>query len=283
MFASVSDTTLLVLRHCRLLLPRVTVFDTVTVTVTFPSSPLFSSSSSSYFPPKMNNSTNPNASSFSSYAHSSSSGGRGSSFDMRNDRERTRGCGSGHGGGGSSGKDKLTLLVGSSTAHEKIVCMTRILRHMASELNLGMRSDGYVKVNDLLKLNMKTFANVPLRSHNIDDVREAVRKDNKQHFSLIEENGELLIRANQGHTITAVETESLLKPILSAEEVSGMRQDVNVLIFLDVRKALEEGMKLFISDNKVILTEGFDGVIPPKYFQKIESWPGRQPIPFQNN
>ncbi|XP_028208767.1 tRNA 2'-phosphotransferase 1-like [Glycine soja] len=64
------------------------------------------------------------------------------------------------------------------------------------------------------------------------------------------------------------------------EVISGMRQDVNVLIFLDVRKALEECMKLYISDNKVILTEGFDGVVPPKYFEKIESWPGKQPIPF---
>ncbi|KHN40148.1 tRNA 2'-phosphotransferase 1, partial [Glycine soja] len=103
----------------------------------------------------------------------------------------------------------------------------------------------------------------------------------------------------------AVETESLLKPILSAEEfpvcvhgtyrknlasilgsglkcmkrlhvhfscglptdgevISGMRQDANVLIFLDVRKALE----------------GFVGVVPPKYFEKIESWPNRQPITF---
>jgi len=43
---------------------------------------------------------------------------------------------------------------------------------------------------------------------------------------------------------------------------------------------ISEGMKLYISDNKVILTEGFDGVVPSKYFQKIESWPGRQPIPF---
>ncbi|WVZ16293.1 hypothetical protein V8G54_009275 [Vigna mungo] len=59
-----------------------------------------------------------------------------------------------------------------------------------------------------------------------------------------------------------------------------MRRDVNVLIFIDVRKALEEGMKLYISDNKVILTEGFDGVVPPKFFEKIESWPSRQPIPF---
>ena len=52
------------------------------------------------------------------------------------------------------------------------VARTRVLRHMASELNLNVRSDGYVKVNDLLKLNLKTFANVPLRSHTVDDVRE---------------------------------------------------------------------------------------------------------------
>ncbi|QCE02920.1 2'-phosphotransferase [Vigna unguiculata] len=175
------------------------------------------------------------------------------------------------GGESGSGKDKIDALGR---------LLTRILRHMASELNLKMRNDGFVKVNDLLKLNMKTFANIPLRSHTVDDIKEAVRRDNKQRFSLMEENGELLIRANQGHTVTTVETESLLKPILSAEEVPGMRRDVNVLIFIDVRKALEEGMKLYISDNKVILTEGFDGVVPPKFFEKIESWPSRQPIPF---
>lgn len=52
---------------------------------------------------------------------------------------------------------------------------TRVLRHMASELNLNMRSDGYVKVEDLLKLNLKTFANIPLRLHTIDDIREVGR------------------------------------------------------------------------------------------------------------
>ncbi|XP_059457317.1 uncharacterized protein LOC132187137 [Corylus avellana] len=252
--------------------------------------------------------TNTTSSSFASFARSDRSGGRGKDMEMRTDRGRSRG----RGGGGGSSKDKIDALGR---------LLTRILRHMASELNLSMRSDGYVKVQDLLKLNMKTFANIPLKSHTIDDVREAVRKDNKQRFSLFEENGELLIRANQGHTVTTVESESLLKPILSAEEfqvcvhgtyrknleailesglkrmkrlhvhfscglptdgevISGMRRDVNVLIFLDVRKALEEGMKLYISDNKVILTEGFDGVVPVKYFEKIESWPDRKPIPF---
>ncbi|KAH7550538.1 hypothetical protein JRO89_XS13G0212100 [Xanthoceras sorbifolium] len=207
---------------------------------------------------------------------------------------------------------------------------TRILRHMASELNLNMRSDRYVKVQDLLKLNLKTFANILLRSHTIDEIREAVRRDNKQRFSLMEDNKELLIRVNprlhdngdlSSYIFLAVETESLLKPILSAEEVtvcvrgtykkylesilesglkrmkrlhvhfscglptdgeviSGMRRDVNVLIFLDVRKALEDGMKLYILENKVILTEGFDGTVPVKYFEKIESWPDRRPISF---
>lgn len=43
---------------------------------------------------------------------------------------------------------------------------------MASELNLNVRSDGFIKVQDLLKLNMKTFANIPLRSHTVDDIKE---------------------------------------------------------------------------------------------------------------
>ncbi|KAJ4951323.1 hypothetical protein NE237_028155 [Protea cynaroides] len=249
-----------------------------------------------------------NNASFSASALPRRSGdrGRGRGSEKRDDRHRHRG------GGGGPAKDKIDALGR---------LLTRILRHMASELNLDIRSDGYVKVHDLLKLNIKTFANIPLRSHTVDDVREAVRIDNKQRFGLMEENGELFIRANQGHTIETIESESLLKPILSAEEVpvcvhgtykknlesilqsglkrmerlhvhfasglpmdgdviSGMRRNVNVLIFLDVRKALEDGMKLYISENKVILTEGFDGVVPTKYFEKIESWPDRQPIPF---
>ncbi|XP_009395346.2 uncharacterized protein LOC103980623 [Musa acuminata AAA Group] len=231
---------------------------------------------------------------------------------------RTSGRGRGRGSGGrgrgadgaSDGIDALGRL------------LTRILRHMASELNLNIRNDGYVRVRDLLKLNMTTFAKVPLRSHSVEDIREAVKRDNKQRFSLLEEDGELLIRANQGHTIVTLNSESLLKPILSADEVpvcvhgtyrrnlesilqsglkrmtrlhvhfssglptdgeviSGMRRDVNLLIYLDVEKALQEGMKLFISDNKVILTEGLDGVVPVRYFKKIETWPGREIIPFQ--
>nr|VDD04911.1 unnamed protein product [Brassica oleracea] len=265
---------------------------------------------------------------FSSFSQSSRSGGRGRGNERDNDRRRPQGRGGGGGGrggggGGGGGGDRIDALGR---------LLTRILRHMASELRLNMRGDGFVKAGDLLSLNLKTSANVQLKSHTIDEIREAVRRDNKQRFSLVEENGELLIRANQGHSITlllyclclsvqTVESEKLLKPILSPEEapvcvhgtyrknlesilasglkrmnrlhvhfscglptdgevISGMRRDVNLLIFLDIKKALEDGIAFYISDNKVILTEGVDGVVPVDYFQKIESWPSRQPIPF---
>ncbi|KAL5859899.1 hypothetical protein ACOSQ4_001195 [Xanthoceras sorbifolium] len=293
MWICVSNNSIRILRHCRLYLPSVPITTT---------SSLLSRSRALGC---MDNTSRNQSSSFASFSHSSRSGGRGRDLDM-NSR------GGGGAGGSGGGKDRIDALGR---------LLTRILRHMASELNLNMRSDGYVKVQDLLKLNLKTFANIPLRSHTVDEIREAVRRDNKQRFSLVEDNEELLIRANQGHTITAVETESLLKPIFSAEEVtvcvhgtykkylesilesglkrmkrlhvhfsrglptdgeviSGMRRDVNILIFLDVRKALEDGMKLYISENKVILTEGFDGTVPVKYFEKIESWPDRRPISF---
>nr|TKR97143.1 hypothetical protein D5086_0000216230 [Populus alba] len=143
----------------------------------------------------------------------------------------------------------------------------QILHHKASELNLNMRSDGFVKVEDLLKLNMKTFANVPLRSHTDDDVKETVESESQKQFF-------------RPRKLQCVYT-GPLRRIWAQFWNMVMRWDVDVLIFLDVRKALEEGMKLYISDNRVILTEGFDSTIPVKYFERIESWPDRRPIPFQ--
>ncbi|KAJ4910124.1 Tpt1 / KptA family protein [Raphanus sativus] len=132
---------------------------------------------------------------FSSFSQSSRSGGRGRGNERDNDRR--------------GGKDKIDALGR---------LLRRVLRHMATELRLNMRGDGFVKVEDLLQLNLKTSANIQLKSDNINEIREAVRRDNKQRFSLVEENGELLICANQGHSITTVESEKLLKPIMSPEE-----------------------------------------------------------------
>ena len=53
-----------------------------------------------------------------------------------------------------------------------VLIRTRILRHLATEMRLDMRGDGFVKVEDLLNLNLKTSANVQLKSHTVDEIRE---------------------------------------------------------------------------------------------------------------
>jgi 2'-phosphotransferase len=53
--------------------------------------------------------------------------------------------------------------------------------------------------------------------------------------------------------------------------ISGMRNSSSILIFIDVRQALESGIKFWRSANGVILSNGNDkGVIPTQYFQRVE-------------
>ncbi|KAK8612052.1 hypothetical protein V6N13_132085 [Hibiscus sabdariffa] len=108
---------------------------------------------------------------------------------MKNERERSRGR-----GGGSDKFDALGRLL---------------------TLNLNMRKDGYVKVEAEL---------------------EAVRKDNKQRFSLLGENGVQTKAVSSKHclmktpyvvALQTVESESLLKQILSPNEVQYMRRDLS--------------------------------------------------------
>lgn len=58
----------------------------------------------------------------------------------------------------------------------------------------------------------------------------------------------------------------------SSGVISGMRSDAEVVIYVDVRKSLEEEKNLlwWISENGVVLTEGNeDGILPIKYFKKV--------------
>lgn len=56
----------------------------------------------------------------------------------------------------------------------------------------------------------------------------------------------------------------------SSRVISGMRHDVEIIIYIDIKKALEENFKFFKSPNEVILSPGnADGVIECKYFLKV--------------
>ena len=50
-----------------------------------------------------------------------------------------------------------------------------------------------------------------------------------------------------------------------------MRQSAQVLIYIDMQKALEAGILFFLSDNGVVLTEGdVRGFLSPEYFLLVE-------------
>ncbi|KAL0931810.1 tRNA 2'-phosphotransferase 1 [Colletotrichum truncatum] len=53
--------------------------------------------------------------------------------------------------------------------------------------------------------------------------------------------------------------------------ISGMRKDAELLVYVDVARALkEEGLKWWISENGVVLTEGDEeGVVPSRLFKEV--------------
>lgn len=60
--------------------------------------------------------------------------------------------------------------------------------------------------------------------------------------------------------------------------ISGMRSSCEILVFIDLRKALSDGFKFYRSANNVILCPGNEqGFLPPQYFEKVvQTKPKRQ-------
>ena len=181
----------------------------------------------------------------------------------------------------------------------------KILRHEVISLKLKITTDGYVKLNDIFKILKRKKFNSELI--NLDTIKDIVKNDNKQRFDLINKNSEWLIRANQGHSIN-LNPELLLtiieKPLpecihgtykkylssisqnglnkqlrdqihfttkINSNMVnSGIRKSAEVAIYIDMKKAMEAGIKFYRSKNGVILSPGINGIIEPRFFSKIE-------------
>ncbi|KAL0572075.1 tRNA 2'-phosphotransferase [Marasmius crinis-equi] len=197
-----------------------------------------------------------------------------------------------------------------------------LLRHAAEQKGLPIRSDGYVKVRDLLKAT-------ELRGLDFLGLEKIVGLDTKNRFNLSYEPhagppsspqlDHWWIRANQGHSMTNV-SELELRRLTSPEEVpmavhgtsveawkqisvqglskkgrnhihlapgvasggviSGMRKGSRILIYIDMAKAMADGIKFYLSTNQVILTAGEHGYLKPEYFRRVEILKKTyQPIP----
>ncbi|KJE92577.1 tRNA phosphotransferase 1 [Capsaspora owczarzaki ATCC 30864] len=186
--------------------------------------------------------------------------------------------------------------------------LSYILRHGAHKQGVPISPEGFVDVEVLLgfpDFRAYTVADVRRAVTSSDKQRfaleERITDDNPV--------ARLYIRANQGHTIEveALElspiTASEDAPIVvhgtydaawdliksqglsrmkrnhihfavglpgASGVISGMRSDVTVLIYLDVARALADGIPFFRSSNNVILSPGLEnGSIPAKYFSQV--------------
>lgn len=182
--------------------------------------------------------------------------------------------------------------------------MSWILRHGANKEALPIDTNtGFIDVDVMLK--HREFIS---KRYTLDEIKSVVSNDRKQRFTLdIQPNGKIRIKANQGHSMANVQitlnkiddpskipiavhgtyyrfwekikAEGLKKMNrnhihLTEHErfnsnTSGFRSNSQILIYIDVSKAMTDGIVFYRSENNVILTEGINGILSNKYFVKV--------------
>ncbi|KAH7908592.1 phosphotransferase KptA/Tpt1, partial [Hygrophoropsis aurantiaca] len=194
-----------------------------------------------------------------------------------------------------------------------------LLRHGAKTAGLQLRADGYAKISDVLANPLfKDVTFVKIQELVSKDLKKRYSLILEPQIPDAPYPSDIWwIRANQGHSIKDVKLD--LKPILSASEIpmaihgttrkawesistqglskmnrnhihlargiardsviSGMHSSSQILIFIDVQKALDAGTTFFLSENGVILTEGdAAGFLAPIFFRRVEN-ANRSPVP----
>jgi 2'-phosphotransferase len=88
-----------------------------------------------------------------------------------------------------------------------------VLRHRAVELGLPMTPDGFVPCASLLRLHRFV-------SYSLDDITAAVAACPKRRFEMkVDESGNALIRATQGHSISGLDEERIFRKVEHPSEL----------------------------------------------------------------
>lgn len=184
--------------------------------------------------------------------------------------------------------------------------LSKALRHDALRMGLRMSSDGSVAVDELLSHDMfKQYTVQDIRDvvstsekkrfelsdrggilriraaqgHTISEVLDSellrevknaseipvcVHGTYKECLQQILEGGLKRMKRNHIHFAMGMPN--------TGEVMSGMRKSCDIAIYVDVASAMADGVKFYKSSNDVILTAGIggSGVLPVKYFQRIE-------------
>lgn len=115
-----------------------------------------------------------------------------------------------------------------------------------------------------------TISDVKIEMELVSDPNEipvAVHGTYRKAFRIIKEKGLSRMKRQHIHLATGLPEHTGNG---SSTPKSGMRSNVEVLIYIDIAQAMSDGIKFYRSANDVILTEGIDGILDPKYFSKVE-------------
>ena len=201
------------------------------------------------------------------------------------------------GGKKGGGKKKDTRDKDSMKQVSKTLCF--VLRHESQKYNLKIEKDGFVEIDELLLV-------APIKKFNVnrDLLQKIVDSDEKGRYEIkgdsircvqghsneevdVEEATEPLTNVNDYHLVVhgtfsdsweRIKATGLNKMKRNAihfaigypkdENVkSGMRNDCDIFVEVNLPMCHFNGIKFFISKNNVILSPGENGVILPKYFK----------------
>jgi 2'-phosphotransferase len=175
--------------------------------------------------------------------------------------------------------------------------LSYILRHGALKYNIDIDRYGYIKTDDILKLPQ--FRNVTL-----DDIFEIVYDDSRGRYTIKESLDTFYIKANHGHSILI--PNSPVKEILNTNSYKilsyecthqewllikgdkgllkknielkvpknnyyrrNIRYNKSVVIYINLEKALEQGIKFKMYSNGKIFTQGLNGFVSIDFFTKV--------------
>ncbi|KAK3280675.1 hypothetical protein CYMTET_11495 [Cymbomonas tetramitiformis] len=180
-----------------------------------------------------------------------------------------------------------------------------LLRHAAAEQGVPIRPDGFCKVSDILSLqrfrkwniedvNCVVLNNAKQRFTLTEEDGIAYIRANQGHTMCEVDEERLLDVVKSPEEIPtcvhgtyrkfwdAIRTEGLCRmqrnhihfmpgEPRSGEVISGMRSNCDILVYVDVAKAMAAGVRFYRSDNNVILTPGLTerGLLAPEYFLKV--------------
>lgn len=181
-----------------------------------------------------------------------------------------------------------------------------LLRHHVVDKKLTISSDGYVLWNDIVKLQQFNKYTIEDVKHVVDtnDKKRFSLKEEDGKFYIRANQGhsqqvadkikedELLTKLTEPlelvvHGTTYLALKEIQKSGLNKmgrshihfaisenfisgnKEQSGIRSNCQVLIYLNMKSAMADGIEFYISENKVVLSSGINGLIDKKYFSKI--------------